>query len=138
YGRGLRKQLLWDMGMRLKRGERTLELGGTGLELRDWVHVRDAARLLATLAELPQGDNFQVMNGGSATGTTVADVARTFAESWGGDGNIIVRFSGEGRPGDPFSLVADRTSEKVLPFRFEISLAQGISDYVDWLKELAP
>ena len=45
YGSHLRKQLLWDMCSRLHRGERTLVMGGTGAEVRDWIDVRDVARL---------------------------------------------------------------------------------------------
>ena len=135
YGRGLRKQLLWDMGLRLKGGERPLSLGGTGTELRDWVHVRDAARLLAVLAELPQRDDFRTINGGSSAGTAVAEIARTLVNSWGGNGDIEVRFSGVGRPGDPFSLVADATRLQSLPFSFEIPLGEGIADYARWLKD---
>ena len=41
YGPNLRKQLLWDMCSRLQAGERTLVLGGTGAEVRDWIDVRD-------------------------------------------------------------------------------------------------
>jgi UDP-glucose 4-epimerase len=136
YGRGLRKQLLWDIGLRLKGGDRTLTLGGTGAELRDWVHVRDAARLLAALADRPQPDAFQVMNGGSSIGTSVSEVTGIFVKSWNGDGEIAVRFSGAGRSGDPFSLVADSTRLRALPFSFETPLRDGIADTVAWLKGL--
>jgi UDP-glucose 4-epimerase len=134
YGRGLRKQLLWDIGLRLKGGERTLTLGGTGAELRDWIHVRDAARLLAAMADLPQSDAFCVMNGGSSVSTTVADVAAMFVKSWSCHGDIAIRFSGEVRSGDPFSLVADAARLRALPFSFETPLSEGISDTVAWLK----
>jgi UDP-glucose 4-epimerase len=134
YGRGLRKQLLWDIGLRLRGGERTLTLGGTGAELRDWVHVRDAARLLATAAEMPHRNAFDVLNGGSSVGTTVADVAGMLAKSWSCHGDIAVRFSGQGRSGDPFSLVADAARLRALPFRFEATLGDGIADTVAWLK----
>jgi UDP-glucose 4-epimerase len=134
YGRGLRKQLLWDIGMRLRRGERTLTLGGTGAELRDWVHVRDAARLLATAADRPQPDGFCVMNGGSSVGSTVADMAGMLVKSWSCDGDIAIRFSGDVRSGDPFSLVADAARLRALPFSFETSLGDGIADTVAWLK----
>jgi UDP-glucose 4-epimerase len=136
YGRGLRKQLLWDIGLRLRGGERTLALGGSGAELRDWVHVRDAARLLATMADMPRRDAFQVINGGSSVGTTVADVTGMLVKSWSGDAEIAVRFSGAGRSGDPFSLVADSTRLRALPFSFETPLAKGIADTVAWLKGL--
>src|ERR1700704_3165757 len=62
YGPRLRKQLLWDICSRLQRGERTLVLGGTGDEIRDWTDVRDVVRLLTKIPELPQPEIFQVIN----------------------------------------------------------------------------
>ena len=46
YGPGLRKQLLWDACSRLAQAPDSLALGGQGSELRDWLHVQDAAALL--------------------------------------------------------------------------------------------
>jgi UDP-glucose 4-epimerase len=133
YGAFLRKQLLWDMCLRLQRGERELVLGGTGGELRDWVDVRDVVKLLASLAERPQVEKFQVINGGCGVGTTVAEVADILTKSWGEQANV--RFSGVVRPGDPFSLVADDKKVRALPFAWEIPLSRGIADYVRWFKD---
>jgi UDP-glucose 4-epimerase len=135
YGTHLRKQLLWDVCSRLQKGERTLVLGGTGAEVRDWLDVRDAARLFARIAEVPQRENYQVTNGGSGLGTTVADVAKMLVRNWGGD--IAVRFSGVVRPGDPFSLLADDAKLRRLPFDCQIPLERGLAEYVLWFKEQA-
>ena len=45
YGPELRKQLLWDLCHRFKGRPATLEIGGTGNETRDWIHVTDAVSL---------------------------------------------------------------------------------------------
>jgi UDP-glucose 4-epimerase len=132
YGPHLRKQLLWDMCSRLQRGERTLILGGTGAEVRDWTDVRDVARLFATIAEVPQRESYEVVNGGSGLGTTVADITGMLVKNWGGD--IAVRFSGIVRPGDPFSLLADDAKLGGLPFDWQISLDPGLAEYVMWFK----
>ena len=135
YGSQLRKQLLWDICTRLRRGERTMVLGGTGAEVRDWVDVRDVARLFAKIAELPQRESYQVVNGGSGLGTTVADIAGMLVKNWGGD--IAVRFSGIVRPGDPFSLLADDAKLRQLHFDLQIPLDRGLAEYVLWFKEQA-
>ena len=135
YGPHLRKQLLWDLCYRLQKGERTLVLGGTGAEVRDWIDVRDAVRLFATIAEAPQREIFQVVNGGSGYGTTVADTAGMLVKNWGG--NIAMRFSGLVRPGDPFSLLADDTKLSELPFGCQIPFDRGLTEYVRWFKEQA-
>jgi UDP-glucose 4-epimerase len=133
YGALLRKQLLWDMCSRLQRGDRELVLSGTGGEVRDWVDVRDVARLLESLARRPQEEKFQVINGGCGAGTTVAEIADILTRSWGDQASV--RFSGMVRPGDPFSLVANDEKVRALPFAWEIPLSQGIADYVHWFKD---
>jgi UDP-glucose 4-epimerase len=135
YGTDLRKQLLWDICSRLIRDERTLILAGTGAEVRDWIDVRDATRLLATIARSPQQERYRVLNGGSGIGTTVAAVARAIVKHWGKASNV--RFSGICRPGDPFSLVAEGTKLRELPFSWLIPSEQGIAEYVNWFKDQA-
>jgi UDP-glucose 4-epimerase len=132
YGDNLRKQLLWDICCRLQRGERTLQLGGTGAEMRDWTDVRDVVRLLTAIGELPQQDAFRVINGGSGRGSSVSDVANIIGKSWGRD--VKFRYSGSVRAGDPFSLLADDTRLRDLPFDWRIPIDRGLADYVKWFK----
>jgi UDP-glucose 4-epimerase len=133
YGTHLRKQLLWDVCSRLHRGERELVLGGTGAELRDWTDIRDVVRLFAKVDEHPQHETFSVLNGGSGHGTSVAEIAGMLVDNWGG--SIAVRYSGEVRAGDPFSLLADASCLRGLPFDWQIPVARGIGDYVKWFKD---
>ena len=132
YGPHLRKQLLWDVCSRLRQEGRTLVLGGTGAEIRDWTDVRDVARLLTVIADMPQPEKFCVINGGSGRGTTVAEIAAMLVQNWGND--VAVRYSGVVRPGDPPSLLADDALLRRLSFDWQISLEQGIADYVKWFK----
>ncbi|OJU24934.1 MAG: UDP-glucose 4-epimerase [Nitrobacter sp. 62-13] len=133
YGPNLRKQLLWDLCSRLRRGEQTLELGGTGDEMRDWTDVRDVARFLVMMNDMPQSKSFELMNGGSGLGTSVADIARMLTKKWGE--GIAVRFSGVVRAGDPFSLVADPAGVHAVGFDWQIPVSRGVTDYVDWFKD---
>jgi UDP-glucose 4-epimerase len=133
YGPHLRKQVLWDICSRLQQGERTLVLGGTGDEIRDWTDVRDVVRLLAKIGELPEQETFGVINGGSGHGTSVADIASMLVKNWGCD--VAVRFSGVVRAGDPFSLLADDVGLRRLPFDWRIPIDRGLVDYVKWFKD---
>ncbi|MBW5435854.1 SDR family oxidoreductase [Bradyrhizobium canariense] len=132
YGPNLRKQLLWDICSRLNAGGPVLTLGGTGTEIRDWTDVRDVARLLAQVGEGPQQDDFRVLNGGSGQGASVAEIARNLIGHWGGQTEL--RFSGVARPGDPASLLADDGRLRDMTFEWQIPLARGLADYVDWFK----
>jgi len=133
YGPNLRKQLLWDLCSRLYSDEQTLVLGGTGAEIRDWTDVRDVARFLVRLNDLPQSEPFQIINGGSGVGTSVAEIAEMLTKNWGGD--IAAKFSGVVRPGDPFSLVADSAFADAAGFVWQIPVTKGLSDYVCWFKD---
>ncbi|KYG24597.1 UDP-glucose 4-epimerase [Bradyrhizobium sp. AT1] len=130
YGPALRKQLLWDLCVRLGQGQRELVLGGTGNEARDWTDVRDVVRLLAWLA---QADDVPLLlNGGSGVPTSVVEIANMITKAWGGD--IAVRFSGLVRAGDPFSLIADPGRLAAIPFSWQIPVQDGIAQYVSWFK----
>lgn len=131
YGPWLRKQLLWDLCSRLAAGESPLRLGGSGDEMRDWTMADDVARLLACAATLP-GDPGDVLDGGSGVGTSVRQIATHVVGAWGLDTPIV--FSGVGRPGDPFSLVADAAPLARLGFRWSVPVAQGVEHYVRWFR----
>lgn len=126
YGAGLRKQLVHDLCTRLAKGESPLVLGGTGRELRDWCHVDDA---VAGIADAPAAEAGTVAtyNLGTGQGTDVATVAGIIAAAWG-EGRAPA-FTGQTRPGDPFSLVAAPDS---LPpgFAPRVPLAQGLAEAV--------
>jgi len=131
YGPAPRKQLLWDLCVRLGRGQREVVLGGTGKEARDWIDVRDVVRLLARLARADDAP-LKVLNGGSGIPTSVAEIADMVTKAWGGD--IAVRFSGLVRAGDPLSLVADVGQLAAIPFSWQIPVQDGITHYVSWFK----
>lgn len=136
YGANLRKQLLWDICMRLRDGAGALTLGGTGREQRDWTEVRDVAKLLARVGCNPPDQAVEIINGGSGIGTSVADIAQYVTHAWGL--NIPVEFSGVARPGDPLCLVADASRLNALSFEWEIAVRTGIAEYVTWFKGQFP
>lgn len=129
YGAELRKQLLWDICTRLSADPAVLSLGGTGLELRDWLHVEDAVELL-TLAGSPVAPT--VLNGGTGTATEVAAIASQVRDAWGSA--AAVEFTGVRRPGDPASLVADVTRARSLGFAPRRAWRDGLDEYVRWWK----
>jgi UDP-glucose 4-epimerase len=90
-------------------------------------------RLFARINAHPQRETFEIINGGSGRGTTVAEIAGMLVENWGGE--ISVRYSGSVRAGDPFSLLADDARLRGLPFDWQIPVGRGIGDYVRWFKD---
>lgn len=131
YGPELKKQLLWDLCVRLAGSPREIELGGSGDETRDFVHVTDIARLFRSLVSRG-ASGYGVVNCGTGVPLTVKDVATRVVAAWGDD--VPVRFSGRSRAGDPRHLVADVTALRGLPFTDTVPWQTGVDDYVRWFK----
>jgi len=135
YGPGLRKQLLWDLCAKMESQQGGITLGGTGNELRDWTHVSDVVRGLATL-ESVAANSAPVVNIGTGTGTSVHQIAAQMTSEWFRDAPApSVQFSGHARPGDPFSLIAENASLTKLGFQWEHRLTDGLADYVRWYRQ---
>ena len=133
YGAGMRKQLLWDAGQRVRSGEPSF--GGTGKETRDWLHVEDVASLIERAHEMASG-KCPVINGGTGIGVSVAQI---LGELFSGLGSIgQPQFTGRRREGDPETLVADTSRALATGWRPKIAWKDGVRDYAAWFREAAP
>ncbi len=130
YGEGLRKQLLWDACSRATSEGDTFF--GTGSELRDWLHVGDAARLLLKAASHAAG-SCPIVNGGSGQEVTVRDILSMVFQEFALEREP--RFSGQSRPGDPAGYKADIRMAEAWGWKPEVPLADGIKRYVEWFKK---
>lgn len=133
YGQELRKQLLWDACGRLRHDRKKLVLGGTGNEVRDWLHITDAAQLMCSVADHANPECY-VINGGTGIPTTVRQIGEILCAAWGAETNLV--FSGVGRHGDPKYLVADPTRMRALGFHPTINPEAGIASYVEWFNRV--
>jgi len=132
YGPWLRKQLLWDACLRFSKG--TSEFMGTGGEVRDWLHVEDAARLMRVSADHAAAPSL-VVNGASGKGVAVRDILGTLRGAFPGIPPLV--FTSQAKVGDPAAYVADCSRAMALGWGPAIDLAQGVQDYAAWfLREL--
>lgn len=130
YGEGLKKQLLWDACCKMAKGN--FIFFGTGNELRDWLHIEDAARLLMLSSSLAS-TKCPVFNGGSGVGVTVRDVLAHLMQNLGYFEPLV--FSGLAKTGDPPGMQADMSRLARLDWSPQIDLREGMQRYVDWFKE---
>ena len=129
YGEGLRKQLLWDALNKFRTGQG--QFFGTGNELRDWIHVEDAARLL-TLAGLTEQASFEIYNGGFEHATTREMLGR-LAVACSHDGSIV--FNNESHKGNPRRLTSDcRHTQRLLNWSPTVRIEDGVERYAAWFK----
>jgi UDP-glucose 4-epimerase len=132
YGPGLRKQLLWELAGRLEAGPGEVALGGSGQEMRDFLYVEDAVRLVGALIPADLGGAPLIVNGGSGSGVSVRQIAEALAGALGSPARIT--FSGVVRAGDPPSLVADTSRLGALGFAPEVDLDGGLQRLAAWFR----
>ncbi len=132
YGKGLRKQLLWDICSRLSQADE-IKLFGTGQESRDFIQIDDLMLLIQLITEKAAfaGDIF---NAASGEETTIREIAAIFEACYKGSKKIT--FSGEVRQGDPLNWRADITAIGALGFSKTVALPQGIEAYMQWFQQV--
>jgi len=128
YGPGLRRQVLWDICQKAITQER-VELMGSGQEQRDFVEIRDIARAIEILIQkgIFLGGAYNLASGYP---TTISGLAMQILKTLSSSKELV--FSGQQRSGDPLKWQADISSLQTLGFEPEISLSQGVQDYVNW------
>lgn len=129
YGEGLRKQLLWDALNKFRIGN--YQFFGTGNELRDWIHVDDAAALLA-MAGLSKQSTFEIYNGGFEHATT-REVLTQLAVASGHDGPVV--FNGETHTGNPRRLTSNfNHTMRLIDWTPTVRLQDGVARYAAWFR----
>ena len=119
--------------MKIEKGD--FDFYGTGHEVRDWLHVQDAAQLLFCLSSRASSDAV-IVNGGTGTGTSVKDVITHLIEKM--NRQDPPRFSRIQKPGDPSGYIADIGKAKEYGWKPEISIEDGLDEYVLWYRSGVP
>ena len=130
YGCGLRKQLLWDGCRKLMAGDRVFM--GTGGEVRDWLHIDDAADLLRVASEHATSQ-CPISNGGTGEGVCVREVLEHLANCLivGGE---LPSFTDAQRPGDPSVYIADTTRAAQWGWKPSEHWRVRVAEYAAWWK----
>jgi nucleoside-diphosphate-sugar epimerase len=128
YSDTLDKRVLGRLRTGLINSEHVI-LGGTGYELRDFMHVNDFSRLLLMLAE----NNKSIHNiflAGCGSSLQIAQVADIAESSIANKGlGFSVEFDQSTRLGDPFAMAVDISKSKLFNFDPMIAPAEGLSQY---------
>ena len=128
FGAGLRKQFLWDACRKLMK--RDLVFMGTGNEVRDWLHVDDAAALLSVAIDRA-GLDCPVVNGGTGTGISVRELLNYLAQILQLEGPQP-QFNGVVRKGDPPCYIADIRKAASWGWRPVVDWTERLREYAIW------
>jgi dTDP-L-rhamnose 4-epimerase len=103
-----------------------------GMQLRDYVNVKDIARANVLVMEEPRAD-FQVFNAGGGRAVTVVEFARIMIKEFGSDLEPLI--PGEFRLGDTRHTVSNNSRLNALGWQPSIPVEQNVSEYVAWMQE---
>ena len=131
YGPGQRKLVIYDLACRALEQGPPLRIRGDGEEVRDFMHVEDAARALISIGL--RGEPGGVYNVGSGHPVTVRTVATHVAKAAGLPADAI---EVDGRVEDAKVSVFYPSVGRLAGLGFQATrpLAQGIQETVDWLR----
>ena len=134
YGAGLKKQILWDLCCKCKKGG-NIELGGDGSETRDFIHLDDVCT--AAHCILRDGAHQSgIYNVASGEEVSIKSLALLVLAEFGINSDRLI-FSGKGRAGDPKNWRADISKLRTLGFAPSVNLQIGVREYVKWFKTLS-
>jgi UDP-glucose 4-epimerase len=140
YGNGLRKQLFWDVMGRYKKSKEenafpVLELFGTGLETRDFIHVEDLASAAVIIATREKESKQCVFyNVASGKETQISEAMQCLFSDTDVEKNIT--FNGVTRAGDPVRWKADISKLTALGFVPKKELQSGLKGYYEWFSNI--
>ena len=103
-----------------------------GLQLRDYVNVRDVARANVLVMEDPRAD-LQVFNVGGGRAVTVLEFAHMMIEAVRSE--LKAERKGEFRLGDTRHTVSDISRLRALGWEPQVPVEQNVAEYVAWMKE---
>lgn len=131
YGRGLKKQLLWDACQKLQDAKTEALFWGTGEETRDFIHIDDVIFLFEKLLERKSG--FLIINGGTGVKLTIKDVVKMIRDLI--NPTIDVKFNNQINIGNPIYYWADMKKLNEHDFDAKISFEEGLNEFVSWVKD---
>ncbi|HMG83785.1 MAG TPA: SDR family oxidoreductase [Ferruginibacter sp.] len=131
YGKGLKKQLFWDVYNKIKKNE-PFELYGSGNETRDFIHITD---LLFIIELIIKKGNFsgEVYNAANGLGLKINDIINTFVALSGS--KVTFTFNNKVKEGDPLYWQADINKIKTLGYFQKTSLTDGLKEYLQWAEK---
>lgn len=130
YGPGLRRQVVWDICQKALT-QPVLRLRGTGNESRDFIHVRDVANAIYTLAKEAPCEA-EVYNLASGRETTIRELAHLVLAQLGLSNQI--EFDGSVSVGNPINWRTDTSRLAQMGFALQVNLERGINVYCQWCR----
>jgi UDP-glucose 4-epimerase len=127
YGPRMTRLAIHDIIRKLQRNERQIEILGDGAQIRDYLHVRDAARGLSIIAT--QGSSGEDYNLASGLPVTLIDITRRIARLMGCR-DVAIHPTGKSFAGDTPRWYASIAKIREIGFEQSIPLDSGLEETI--------
>jgi UDP-glucose 4-epimerase len=134
YGARHKKQVVYDLLVKLKASGGSIEMVGDGTQSRDFLHVSDVVNALLLLADQSEGKG-EVYNVASGVAHTINDLVNTWCEVCGLKPQVT--YSGQVRSGDADKWSADISRIEKLGYKANVSLSEGLKATLSWYDQCA-
>ncbi len=115
-----------------KKGAETFEIWGTGKPIREWIYVKDLARILVDAVER-QKPQIEPINIAQNKGYSIKEIAEIIKEVVGYNGDLV--FNTRYQDGDPVKILDDKLFRKKYPDFVFTDLKEGIKETVEYYKK---
>ena len=135
YGVESKKQLIWDICTKLNQNKKAIELFGNGKEMRDWIYIKDAVKLLimASDSSKNKAKEISIFNGSSGYHHSVKEILNQICSLM--ELNPLISFNKNTRVGDPNSLIGSNLkAQQLLGFKPDFDINNGLNEYISWFK----
>lgn len=122
---------MYDLLRKIYDNPDSLEVLGTGQQIRDYCYVTDTANAFVLMAER-EGSVGQVFNIAGGNPISIKEVAERIVAVTGFEGITKIHYTNQSWKGDITTLIADITRIKDFGFSPHTGLDQGIRNLSDW------
>jgi len=122
YGEGLKKQVVFDLCRKIVTSSNTLQINGTGNEIRDFIHVDD---MVAGVVHLVQQRRTGIVNLGTGRPTKLVELVKLLIAQLAPHLKYV--FTGKPSFHNPQAMLSDTTLAKSMGVKPVVSLEDGIN-----------
>lgn len=131
YGPRQPRYVMYDFLKKLQEDNDTLEVLGSGRQVRDYTYIDDAVDAFELVAT--DGEDGEAYNMSGNQTISIGDLAELMIDLVGLDAEV--EYTGSSWKGDPKKLVADTSKLNDIGFDPSYSLEEGLENLIDWFEE---
>lgn len=129
YGKGLKKQLVWDACKKIVKGNNNFF--GSGEEIRSWINIKDVVSVVEHLLKnkTPKNSILDIYTDDILKNKDLLKILFKIFKF-----NFNPEFNNKSKKGDPRKQVVDDFNFKNINWKKKVSISDGLKEYVKWFR----